>query len=205
MLKPNNKGKEVVDASVMEGGTQGSDNTGTKGTVVRHGNKNTGHTGGTSDLAITEKSPTGGKFYKETSSALAATNLKEHNVERCVTRVHSSGFHAISDLHEVEFPNFYIPMNSIPISGYTTFQQIDCYKIYFCFNQFLIFSIKAMADQLKDQPTRVCQGSTSEGPFPFYEEMPLIKNLMASMMLKHVDDYIPTASTNTNLPLTVSP
>ncbi len=202
VLKQDNKeNKETVDAAtVMEGGTQGGGDIGKKGATVGHGTNNTGHTGGTVSTT-TEKSSAGGKVNKETSSALVAT------VETQVTRVQTSGFPRItskSAFHEVKIPNFHLPANSIPISGYTTFQQIDCYKVYFNFNQY-IFNVKTMADQLMIQPTRVCQGSTSDGPFPFYEEIPLIKNVMASFMLKCCDGYIPTASTNTNLPLTVSP
>ena len=206
MLKQDNKGNNV-NATVMGGSTQGSGDIENKGTCTGgQGTSNTGNTRATVS-AITEKSSAGGNVYKETSSTSVLTDIKELNDERRVMRVKSASFPAIaskSDLHKVNFPVFHIPTHGIPISGYTTFQQIDCYKVYFHFNQY-IFNVKLMRDHLKDKPTRVCQGSTSEGPFPFYEEIPLIKNLMASLMLKCYDDYIPKASTNTNLPLTVSP
>ena len=79
-------------------------------------------------------------------------------------------------------------MDSIPVSGYTTFQQRD-------------FSLlaKAQADQLSVQSTMTWQGSLSKGPFPFYEEIPLIKMLVMSSKAKYCDDYMPIAHTNTKV------
>ena len=84
-------------------------------------------------------------------------------------------------------------MDSIPVSGYTTFQERD-------------FSLlaKAQADHLSVQSTMTWQGSLSKGPFPLYEEIPLIKMLVMSSKAKYCDDYMPIAHTNTNIPLTVS-
>lgn len=204
MLRQDRKEKKELsmEPTAMEGNTQGTGDSCKMETSARHGTNNPEYRGRT-DTTITANSSNGGKTQKETCSALAVTrNVKEQHVG-----VTSTSFPAMASKHrlnEVEFPNFHIPTSSIPISGYTTFQQIDCYKGYFHFNQY-IFNVKTMADQPKVHPTRVCQGSTSEGPFPFYEDIPLIKNLMTALMLKYCDDYIPTASTKTNLPLTVSP
>ena len=92
-------------------------------------------------------------------------------------------------------------LDGIPISGYTTFQQTDYNKFYFHFKQFVI-NEKNFDDQLNLQLIRVCQGNTCDGPFPF---IPLIKNVVTSLMMKYYDAYILTANTNTELPLTVSP
>lgn len=194
MLKQDNKeNNELKEPKAMEAGTQESGGSG-KATVL-HGINNALHRSGI-DTTVTKKLSAGGTVHSDRSSALVTSTVNGHIVERQLTRVKSVGFPG--------FPNFHIPANSIPISGYTTFQQSDCYKVYFHFTQ-CISNAKTIAYQPKAQPTRVCEGSTSEGPFPFYEEVPLIKNLMASLMLKYCDDYIPTASTGTNLPLTVSP
>ena len=68
------------------------------------------------------------------------------------------------------------------------------------FKQYAI-NEKNCDDQPNLQLIRVCPGSTCDGPFPF---IPLIKNVMTSLMVKYYDAYIPTASTNTELPLTIS-
>lgn len=95
-------------------------------------------------------------------------------------------------------------MDSIPVSGFTTFQQRDFSLLYFHLSKQL-FKVKAQADQLSVQPTMIWQGSLSKGPFPLYEEIPLIKMLLMSSKAKYCDDYVPVAHTNTNIPLTVSP
>lgn len=201
MLKQNNKEtNEIMEQNAIEGGTHGNNNGLKKENCsAAHGTSNTGHRGGT-DGKVTEKSSNNRKTPKESSSALVTTTNKRHRKERGVTNQKLSGLPTTASKPDLNKFSCQIPtLNSIPISGYTTFQQIDCYKGYFYFNQYM------MEDQLSIQHTRVCQGSTSAGPFPFYEEIPLVKNLMTSLMLKCYDDYIPTASTNTTLPLTVSP
>ena len=95
-------------------------------------------------------------------------------------------------------------MDSIPVSGYTTFQQRDFSLLHFHFSEQL-FKVKAQEDQPSVQPTMTWQGSLSKGPFPFYEETPLIKMLVMSSKEKYCDDYVPIAHTKTNIPLTVSP
>lgn len=194
MLKQDDKeNNELKEPKVIERGTRES-SIGEKATVF-HGTNNAIRRS-SSDTTATKKLSAGGTVHRDRSSALVATNGIGKIVERQVTGVKSARFS--------EFPNYYFPANSIPISGYTTYQQIECYNVYFYFTQYIL-NTKTIANQLKVQPTRVCEGSTSEGPFPVYGEVPLIKNLKASLMLKYCDDYIPTAITNTNLPLTVSP
>ena len=194
MVKQDDKyNNELKGPKVMEGGAQESSGSG-KATIL-HGTNNAIRRSGT-DSTVAKKLPDAGTLHSDRSSALVPSNVKGKIVERQVTRVKSGGFPELSNLH--------LPMNSIPISGYTIFQQIECYNAFFHFTQ-CIFNAKMPANQLKVQPTRVCEGSTSEGPFPVYGEVPVIKNLMASLTLKYCDGYIPTASTNTNLPLTVSP
>lgn len=192
MLKQDDKkNNELKEPKVMERCTRES-SIGEKATVF-HGTNNAIRRSG-SDTTVTKKLPAGGTVHRERSSALVATNGIGKIVERQVTGVKSARF----------FDYYYFPANSIPISGYTTYQQIECYNVYFYFTQYIL-NTKTIANELKVQPTRVCEGSTSKGPFPVYGEVPLIKNFKASLMLKYFDDYIPTASTNTNLPLTVSP
>ena len=204
LKKDNKKNNELKEPKAMEGGTQESGGSG-KAAVLR-GVNNALHRSST-DTKVTKKLPAGGTVHRERSSALVTSKVKGQIVERQRTWVKRLGFPSITSKtysREIKFSDFHLPTNNIPISGYTTFQQIDCYKVYFHSPQ-CISNAKTVAYQLKVQSTRVCEGSTSEGPFPFYEEVPLIKNLMASLMLKYSDDYIPTASTNTKLPLTVSP
>ena len=177
----------------MEGGTQESSGSG-KATIW-HGTNNAIRKSG-ADTTVAKKLPAGGTVHSDRSSALVPSNVKGEIVEREVTRMKSRGF--------PERYNFRLPANSIPISGHTTFQQIECYNVYFHFTQCML-NAKTIANHLKVQPIEVWEDSTSEGPFPVYGEVLLIKNLMASLTLKYYDDYIPTASTNTNLPLTVSP
>jgi len=194
MVKQDDKeNNELKGPKVMEGGTQESSGSGK--TNKLHGTDNAVRRSGT-DSIVTKNLPATGTVHGDRSSALVPSNVKGKIVERQVTRVKVGGF--------PELTNFYLPVNSIPISGYTIFQQIEYYNVFFHFTQ-CIFNAKMIANQLKVQPTRVCEGSTSEGPFPVYGEVPVINNLMASLTLKYFHDYIPTASTNTNLPLTVSP
>ena len=186
-------GKENNEPKVMEGGTHESGGSG-KATIL-HGANNAIHRSGI-EPKDAKNLPADGTVHRDRSSALVPSNVKVKIVKSQVTRVKSKGF--------PDRPNFQLPSNGIPISGFTTFQQIECYNVYFHFTQ-CIFNAKMIANQLKVQPTEVCEGSTSEGPFPIYGEGVLIRNLMASLTLKYCEDYIPTASTNTNLPLTVSP
>ena len=177
-----NENNELKEPKVMEGGTHESGESG-KATIL-HGANNTINRSGTKATAA-KKLPAYGTVHRDRSSALVPSNIKGKIVKRQVTTVKSRGF--------LERPDFQLPSNGIPISGYTTFQQIECYNVYFHFTQ------------CKVQPTEVCEGSTIDGPFPVYWEVLLITNLMVSLTLKYCQDYIPTASTNTNLPLTVSP
>ena len=194
MVKQDGKeNNELKEPKVVEGGTHESGGSG-KATILQGAN-NTIHRSGT-EATVAKKLLTDRLVHRDRSSALVPSNVKGKIVKRQVTRVKSRGF--------PERPNFQLPSNSIPISGYTTFQQIECYNVYFHFTQ-CIFNTKTIANQLKVQPTEVCEGSTSEGPFPVYWEVLLITNLMASLTLKYCENHIPTASTNTNLPLTVSP
>lgn len=183
MVKQNDKENlnEVKEPKVMEGGTHKSG--GSSKAFILHGANNAIHRS-SSDTTNAKKLPADGKAHRDRSSALVQSNVKGKIVKRQVTTVKSRGF--------LERPDFQLPSNGIPISGYTTFQQIECYNVYFHFTQ------------CKVQPTEVCEGSTIDGPFPVYWEVLLITNLMVSLTLKYCQDYIPTASTNTNLPLTVS-
>ena len=195
MVKQNDKGNlnEVKEPKVMEGGTHESG--GSSKASILHGANNAIHRSGT-EATVAKTLPADGTVHRDRSSALVPSNVKGKIVKRQATTVKSRGF--------PERPNFQLPSNGIPISGYTTFQQIECYNVYFHFTQFF-FNAKTIANQLKVQPTEVYEGSTNEGPFPVYWEVLLITNLMASLTLKYCEDYIPTASTSTNLPLTVSP
>ena len=192
MLKQdNNENNELKEPKIMEGCTQETGGSGNANAL--HGTNNAIRRSGT-DTTVTKTVPAGGTVHRERSSALVPSKVKI--VESRVTRLESAPF--------PKFSNYHFPDNSIPISGYTTFQQIECYNIdYFQLTQ-CISNAKTIANQLKDQRTRVCEGSTSEGPFPIYGDVPLMKDLMASLTLKYCD-YIPIASTKTNLPLTVSP
>lgn len=168
MLKQDDKeNNELKEPKVMERGTRES-SIGEKATVF-HGTNNAIRRSG-NDTTVTKKLPAGGTVHRERSSALVATNGIGKIVERQVTGVKSARFS--------EFPNYYFPANSIPISGYTTYQQIECYSVYF-FTQYIL-NTKTIANELKVQPTRVREGSTSKGPFPVYGEVPLIENLKAS-------------------------
>ena len=185
--------KENNEPKVTEGGTHESGGSG-KATIV-HAANNAIHRSG-AETTEAKKLAADGTVHRDRSSTLEPSNVKVKIVKRQASRVKSKGF--------PNRPNFQLPSNGIPISGFTTFQQIESYNVYFHFTQ-CIFNAKMIANQLKVQPTEVCEGSTSEGPFPVYGEVVLIRNLMASLTLKYCEDYIPTASTNTNLPLTVSP
>lgn len=94
-------------------------------------------------------------------------------------------------------------VNNIPISGYSCFQQIEFSLIYFYVIHYVLEV--TTADQRWAQLTRISRGSTSKGPFPVYDQIPLINVLITALIKKYLDDYIPTANTNINLPLTISP
>lgn len=90
--------------------------------------------------------------------------------------------------------------NSIPISGYTAFQQIQFSMFYFNIVRYLLEITGTDLFSL----IRGTKGSISEGPFPFYEEIPLVEVLATSLSGRYRDDYLPTAKTTTNIPLTIS-
>ena len=210
MQKPDNKSnRELWDPVLTKGITQGSGESGKSGSNPGHVTHNAGSSG-SANTGNSKKATTGGKCQKQTSFALVARDEECHKVKR----------HAIcpkgTDLPTETFPKSLFQdarfldldkntgRNSIPISGYSTFQQIDFSQSYFDFCKYF-HEVKSQADERRNQPTRICQGSMSKGPFPFYEEIPLIRILIASLIEKSCDDYIPTANTNTNLPLIVSP
>lgn len=195
MVKQDGKeNNELREPKVVEGGAQESSGNGKTRNILQ-GNNNATRRSRT-DSTVTNNLPAAGTVHRDRSSALIRSDIKGTIVERQVTRIKFGGF--------PERTNFHLPTNSIPISGYTIFQQIECHNVYFHFTQ-RIFKAIMVANQHEVQQTSVCEGSTSKGPFPVYGEVPMIKNLMASLPLKYFDAYIPTASTKTNLPLTVSP
>ena len=196
MPKPDDKEKGATkQANMIEGSSTGDENNGKRGnSSARGGNSTTGgHKGEATDSKFAEKSA---KIPIESSSVLVTTKSKQHEVDGELTCLQA--ITPKPDLNEVT--SQICALDGIPISGYTTFQQTDYYKFYFHFKQYAI-NEKNCDDQPNLQLIRVCPGSTCDGPFPF---IPLIKNVMTSLMVKYYDAYIPTASTNTELPLTIS-
>ena len=196
MQKPDPKGNGEFDDPIIREGVTQVNNDGTK--------EGKGHQKGTHDTEI--KGPTGkrvedkvatsGKARSQTSRALAKTR-RVHFKDVIDFAPSTSNSFFNDEFHRFE-------MDSIPVSGYTTFQQRDFSSLYFHFSKQL-FKVKAQEDQLSVQPTMSWQGSLSKGPFPFYEKIPLIKMLVMSSKEKYCEDYVPVAHTNTNIPLTVSP
>lgn len=205
MLKPDNKQNgKVLDPVLTEGITQGSADSGQKNTNIGHATKRAGNEVSV-DTRTTDKATTGGKVQKQKSLALVTRTEQLHEIKRQVTSPFGPDSPVTTSKTYFKEATFLVAhANSIPISGYTAFQQMDFSKVHFDFNQCLLQE-KVEVDPLKAQPTRIHQGSTNKGPFPFYEEIPLINILTALLIEKYSDDYIPTANTNTNLPLTVSP
>ena len=197
MLKPDSKGNgKCLDPIVAEGITEGGGGGDKKENTDRHnaGKKDINNT------RTTEEVITDGK----TTKTLITTNLLRQEVKRPTFGSPGTVLPAVTSkghLQESRFLDLHI--NGIPISGYTAFQQTEFCMVYFDLLQYFLKVTKT--DQLRTLPTRICQGSTSKGPFPFYEETPLIKILIAALSEKYCDNYFPTAITNTNLPLTVSP
>ena len=198
MPKPDDKEKgSTKRANMIEGSSTGNGNNGKRGNSSARGENSTtgGHKGEATDSKFAKKSA---KIPIESSSVLVTTNCKskQHEVDGELTCLQP--ITPKPDLNEVTSP--ICALDGIPISGYTTFQQTDYYKFYFHFKQYVI-NEKNCDDQPNLQLIRVCQGSTCDGPFPF---IPFIKNVVTSLMVKYYDAYIPTASTNTELPLTIS-
>ena len=198
MQKPDPKGNgEFDDPIIREGVTHGNSDGTKEGKGLQKGNHDSEIKGHTGKRVADKVALTTGKARRQTSRVLATSrnvHLKEV-IDFAPTTSNSffkdDGFHCFE-------------MDSIPVSGYTTFQQRDFSLLYFHFSKQL-FKVKAQADQLSAQPTMTWQGSLSKGPFPFYEEIPLIKMLVMSSKANYYDDYVPIAHTNTNIPLTVSP
>ena len=198
MQKPDPKGNgEFHDPIIREGVTRGS-NEGTKeGKGLQKGTHDSEIQGPTGKR-VEDKVAITGKTRSQTLRALATSRNVHCKDVRDLAPATSNSFKFEDDgFHRFE-------MDSIPVSGYTTFQQRDFSLLYFYFSKQL-FKVKAQADQLSVQPTMIWQGSLSKGPFPFYEEIPLIKMLVMSSKAKYCDDYVPVAHANTNIPLTVSP
>ena len=197
MQKPDPKGNgEFDDPIIREGVTQGSNEGNKEGKGLQkgtHDSKIKGPTG----KRVEGKVATTGKARSQTLKALATSRNVHCKDVRDFAPATSNSFFEDDGFHRFE-------MDSIPVSGYTTFQQRDFSLLYFYFSKQL-FKVKAQADQLSIQPTMIWQGSLSKGPFPFYEEIPLIKMLVMSSKAKYCDDYVPVAHANTNIPLTVSP
>ena len=178
-----------MDPIAAEGNTEGGGGSGKK--------ENATHNNGATDSMNTrtaDKMTTGGR----TKRALTTTNIHHEEVKGPFVSSLGTGSNGCN-LQESRF--LHLHTNSIPISGYTAFQQIDFCVAYFDFIQYLLEVTKE--NQLRAQPTTICQGSISKGPFPFYEEIPLINVLNAPLIEEYCNKYYPTA--NTNLPLTVSP
>ena len=200
MPKPDDKEKGATkQENMIEGSSTGDENYGKRGNSSIHGKNSTtgGHEEEATNSKFAEKSTSRGrKIPIKSSSVLVTTKRKQHKMDRELTCLQPISLKP--DLNEVT--SQICALDGIPISGYTTFQQTDYYKLYFHFKQYVI-NEKNFDDQPNLQLIRVGQGSTSDGPFPF---IPLIKNVVTSMMAKYYDAYIPTASTNTELPLTIS-
>ena len=92
--------------------------------------------------------------------------------------------------------------NSILISGYSAFQQSE-FSMYY-FNFILYVSESTRTDRLSLHAIRTSKGSINEGPFPFYEEIPLIEMMATALAEEYRDNYLPTARTNSHIPLTIS-
>ena len=197
MQKPDPKGNgEFDDPIIREGVTQGSNEGNKEGKGLQkgtHDSKIKGPTG----KRVKDKVATTGKARSQTLKALATSRNVHCKDVRDFAPATSNSFFEDDGFHRFE-------MDSIPVSGYTTFQQRDFSLLYFYFSKQL-FKVKAQVDQLSIQPTMIWQRSLSKGPFPFYEEIPLIKMLVMSSKAKYCDDYVPVAHANTNIPLTVSP
>ena len=198
MQKPDPKGNgEFDDPIIREGVTQGSNEGNKEGKGLQKGTHDSeikGHTG----KRVEDKMAATGKARSQTLRALATSRNVHCKDVRDFTPATSNSFFKDDGFHRFEMAD------NIPVSGYTTFQQRDFSFLYFHFSKQL-FKMKAQADQLSIQPTMIWQGSLSKGPFPCYEEIPLIKMLVMSSKAKYCDDYVPVAHTNTNIPLTVSP
>ena len=197
MQKPDPKGNgEFDDPIIREGVTQGSNEGNKEGKGLQKGTHDSEIKGPTGKR-VEDKVATTGKARSQTLKALATSRNVHCKDVRDFAPATSNSFFEDDGFHRFE-------MDSIPVSGYTTFQQRDFSLLYFYFSKQL-FKVKAQADQLSVQPTMIWQGSLSKGPFPFYEEIPLIKMLVMSSKAKYCDDYVPVAHANTNIPLTVSP
>ena len=195
--KPDPKGNgEFDDPIIREGVTQGSNEGNKEGKGLQKGTHDSEIQGSTGKR-VEDKVATTGKARSQTLRALATSRNVHCKDVRDFAPAISNSFFKEDGFHRFE-------MDSIPVSGYTTFQQRDFSLLFFYFSNQL-FKVKVQADQLSIQPTMIWQGSLSTGPFPFYEEIPLIKMLVMSSKAKYCDYYVPVAHTNTNIPLTVSP
>ncbi|XP_022802624.1 uncharacterized protein LOC111340104 [Stylophora pistillata] len=202
MLNQDHKERGTIrQANVTEGSSIGNENDGKRETSSAHGNNSTGHKGEANNSKVAEKSASRGrKIPIESSSVSIITKTKQHEKNKELTYLRTLS--SKPDLNELT--SHICALDGIPVSGYATFQQTDYYKLYHYFKQY-ISKEKSAKGQLSMHPIRVCQGSTCDGPFPFYENIALVKNVVTSLMMKYYDAYIPTAETNTDLPLTVSP
>ena len=199
MQKPDSIGNgEFDDRIVREGLTHGNNDGTWEGKGLQkatHDSEIKGHKG----KKVADKLATTGKARDQTLRSFATSRNVYFKDIIDFAPATSNSFFKNDGFHRLK-------MDSIPVSGYTTFQQRDFSLLYFHFSKQL-FKVKAQADQLSVQSTMTWQGSLSKGPFPFYEEImiPLIKMLVMSSKETYCDDYVPVALTNTNIPLTVSP
>ena len=199
MLKQDRGNGECLDPIVTDGVTQGRGNSEKKATsgYATHEVENR-------DSSKNTRAKQGITTGERTQKAIDTKKERHHAANRSI--MSPTGTYVSRDSYKTHFQESRVVgfhTSSIPISGYTVFQQIEFSMAYFHFLHYLLEVKKA--NQLRAQPTRIYQGSTSKGPFPFYEEIPLVRVFIAAMIEKYCDNYIPTANTTTDLPLTISP
>ena len=154
------------------------------------GENNTRTTNGTTK----ESRKTLDKTKKPVVTTLPITGRRECHLTPLVNSESRIHFQQARIVHTLE--------NSIPISGYGTFQQSEFSMFYFNFIQYL--SEITGTDRLSFHAIRTSKGCINEGPFPFYEEIPLIEMMATALAEKYRDNYLPTARANNHIPLTIS-
>ena len=134
------------------------------------------------------------KTLDKTKKQLPITSRRECRILPLVNSESRIHFQQARIVHALE--------SSIPISGYGTFQQSEFSMFYFNFIQYL--SEITGTDRLSFHAIRTSKGCINEGPFPFYEEIPLIEMMATALAEKYRDNYLPTARANNHIPLTIS-
>ena len=134
------------------------------------------------------------KTKKQVVTTLPITSRRECRIMPLVNSESRIHFQQATIVHTLE--------SSIPISGYSTFQQSEFSVFYFNFIQYL--SEITGKDRFNFHAIRTSKGCINEGPFPFYEEIPLIEMMTAALAEKYRDNYLPTARANNHIPLTIS-